>query len=80
ILSLHRCYPPDAVTAAVKQALECGSAHLANVTLCLHQALMPETLPPQLDLSTQPTLAEVGQQPVDLAVYDQLLQRGSHVH
>ncbi len=80
ILSLHRCYPPEAVTDAVKQALGCGSAHLDNVTLCLHQALIPETLPPQLDLSAQPALAEVGQQPIDLAVYDQLLQGGSHVH
>jgi transposase len=80
ILSLHRCYPSETVTDAVKQALGCGSAHLANVTLCLHQALMPETLPPQLDLSTQPTLAEVGQQPIDLAMYDQLLQGAPHVH
>jgi transposase len=80
ILSLHRCYPPEAVTAAVKQALACGSAHLDNVTLCLHQALMPDTPPPQLDLSTHPTLAQVGHQPVDLTVYDQLLRGGSHVH
>ena len=80
ILSLHRCYPPDAVTAAVRQALSCGSAHLDNVTLCLHQALFPEVAPPQLDLSTQPALAEMGQQPIDLALYDQLLQGGRDVH
>jgi len=80
ILSLHRCYPPDAVTEAVKQALTAGSAQLDHVTLCLHQILMPETLPPQLDLSTQPGLAEVGHQPLDLTLYDQLLQGASHVH
>jgi transposase len=80
ILSLHRGYPPDAVTAAVKQALACGSAHLDNVTLCLHQALSPATVPPQLDLSAHPVLAQVGHQPVDLTVYDQLLGGGSHVH
>jgi len=79
ILSLPRCYPPDAVTAAVQQALNGGSAQLDNVTLCLHQALLPEVVLPQLDLSTQPALAEVGQQPVDLAVYDQLLAGGQHV-
>ena len=80
IFSLHRCYPPEAVTAAVKQALACGCAHLDNVTLCLHQALVPDVLPPQLDLSAQPALAQVGQQPVDLTVYDQLLRGGPHVH
>ncbi len=79
ILSLHRRYPPDAVTAAVKQALACGSAHLDAVTLCLHQALAPDTLPPQLDLSSQPTLAQIGRQPVDLTPYDQLLG-APHVH
>lgn len=77
ILSLHRTFPPDAVTAAVKQALGCGCAHLDNVTLCLHQALTPDYLPPQLDLSSQPSLAHVGQQPVDLSLYDQLLRGGS---
>jgi transposase len=80
ILSLHRSYPPEAVTAAVKQALACGSAHLDNVTLCLHQALMPDAPLPQLDLSAHPTLAQVGHQPLDLTVYDQLLRGGSHVH
>jgi hypothetical protein len=60
--------------------LSCGSAHLDNVTLCLHQALTPEVVPPQLDLSTQPALAEMGQQPIDLAVYDHLLRDGQHVH
>jgi hypothetical protein len=78
ILSLHRQYPTEAVTAAVKQALACGSAHLDNVTLCLHQALSPETLPLQLDLSAQPLLAQVGQEPVDLSVYDLLLQEAIH--
>jgi hypothetical protein len=68
ILSLHRDYPPAAVTAAVNQARACGSAHLDNVTLCWHQALRPATVPPQLDLSAHPVLAQVGHQPVDLTV------------
>jgi transposase len=80
ILSLHRCYPPEAVTAAVRQALACGSAHLDNVTLCLHQTLRPDLPLPQLDLSAQPALAQLGHQPVDLTVYDQLLRGGSHVY
>jgi len=80
ILSLHRQYPTEAVTAAVKQALTCGSAQLDNVKLCLHQTLTPETVPAQLDLSTQPALAQVGQEPVDLTVYDRLLQENAHVY
>jgi len=80
ILSLHRHYPTEAVTAAVKQALACGSAHLDNVKLCLHQTLTPEPIPAQLDLSAQPALAQVGQEPVDLTVYDQLLQEDAHVY
>lgn len=80
ILSLHRRYPAEAVTAAVQQALACGSAHLDSVTLCLHQALCPETLPCQLDLSHHPTLAEMGHEPLDLAAYDQLLSGGQHEH
>nr|MBN1229867.1 IS21 family transposase [Anaerolineae bacterium] len=79
ILSLHRTYPPEAVTAAVHRALACGSAHLDNVTLCLHQALNPDCLPPQLDLSAQPALAQLGQQPIDLTVYDQFLWGETHV-
>lgn len=80
ILSLQRSYPAETVTAAVKQALACGSAHLDSVTLCLHQDLCPEVLPCQLDLSNHPTLAEVGHEPLDLAAYDQLLSGGRHDH
>lgn len=80
ILSLQRVYPPDEVTAAVTQALQCGCAHLDSVTLCLHQGLTPEMLPAQLDLSDHPTLAQVGHEPVNLTIYDQLLQGGRHDH
>lgn len=80
ILSLQRVYPPEAVTTAVTQALRCGCAHLDSVTLCLHQGLALEVLPAQLDLSDQPTLAQVGHEPVNLTIYDQLLQGGRHDH
>jgi transposase len=77
ILRLQQDYPLETVTQAVTQALACGCAHLDNVTLCLHQALWPEVCPPQLDLSTHPDLAQVGHQPLNLALYDQLLRGGS---
>jgi len=80
VLNLHRHYPPAVVTEAVRQALACGCAHLDSVTLCLHQQEQPVFTPPQLDLSAHPDLAAVGQQPVDLLVYDRLLQGGSYEH
>ncbi len=74
VLNLHRQHPSDVVTEAVRQALTCGCAHLDSVTLCLHQHEAPSFTPPQLDLSGRPGLADIGQQLVDLNIYDQLLQ------
>jgi transposase len=73
ILTLHRHYPPQAVTEAVRQALACGCAHLDSVTLCLHQHEEVPFTPGQLDLSNRPVLANVGHQPLDLLAYDRLL-------
>jgi hypothetical protein len=74
ILKLHRQYPSEEVTSAVKLALQCGCAHLDSVRLCLHQENEVEIIPAQLDLSAHPTLAQVGQEPIDLAAYDHLLR------
>ena len=44
--------------------------------LCLRQLLVPQPLPPVLDLSAWPELVEVGNQTLDLQRYDALLARG----
>jgi len=75
ILSLHRENPARQVEQAVDQALSHGCAHFDGVSLFLRQIQRPESPPPDLDLSKRPGLmhlAELGQQPVDLAQYDQL--------
>ena len=77
ILDLHRQHAAPAVTAAIQQALACGCAHLDSVTLCLHHQAESPVVLPQLDLSSRPLLAQIGQQPVDLQVYDHLLQGGT---
>ena len=75
ILSLHREHPARQVEQAVALALTHGCVHFDGVSLCLRKIQRPEAPPPDLDLSRQPGLqhlAEFGQQPVDLAQYDQL--------
>jgi len=73
ILKLHRSYPEETVNQAVRQALEMGAAHLDGVQLCLRQLISPALLPPKLAL-THPKLAAVGNQPVRLEQYNQLLE------
>jgi len=73
ILKLHRTNPPEAVNRAVQQALALGAAHLDGVQLCLRQLVAPQELPPALTL-THPQLAAVGNQPVYLEQYNQLLE------
>jgi transposase len=73
ILKLHRDYPAAEIAQAIQQALSLGRADLEGVRLCLHQ--LHDLTPPaaRLDLSTRPHLAPLGQQPLSLAQYDQLL-------
>jgi hypothetical protein len=73
ILSLHRDYPAELVEQAITQALAYGCPHLEGVRLCLHHLQSPDPQPAALDLSTRPELAEVGNQPIVLAAYEQLL-------
>lgn len=73
ILQLHQHYPPELIEQAVQQALTYQCAHADGVQLCLRQLLEP-ALPAALDLSQQPHLAAVGQQPTLLSQYDQLLE------
>lgn len=76
VLNFHREHAPDRVAQAVRMALEYGCAHAAGVRLCLRQLLNPDLLPAALDLTEHPKLLSVGDQPVELACYDQLLGGG----
>ena len=72
ILKLHRSYPAEMVNRAVQQSLEMGAAHLDGVQLCLRQLVSSEIQPLKLEL-THPKLAVMGNQPVCLDQYNQLL-------
>jgi transposase len=73
ILKLHRSYPAETVNRAVQQALEMGAPHLDGVQLCLRQLVSPVIQPTKLEL-THPKLTAVGNQPVCLEQYNQLLE------
>lgn len=72
ILKLHRTHPETLVKQAVQQALDIGAAHLDGVQICLRELVSPRPLPASLDLA-HPKLAAVGNQPVSLEQYNQLL-------
>jgi hypothetical protein len=79
ILMLHERYPTEQMEQAIERALSYGCTHLDGVLYCLHE-LTGETEPASpadmkpLDLSDRPDLDAVGNQPVDLARYEQLLK------
>jgi hypothetical protein len=73
ILKLHQEHPAERVEQAVRLALELGATHLDGVQLCLRQLQEPASTPSPLDLSNHPHLAQMGNQPVNLQQYDQLL-------
>jgi hypothetical protein len=79
ILQLHQHYDTPLVEQAIEQALSYGCAHLDGVQYCLHQ-LLEAAAPPQqvavgrLDLTDRPNLDAIGNQPVDLSRYEQLLK------
>lgn len=73
ILKLHRSYPVETVGQAIQQALEMGIPHLDGVLLCLHRVVSPAPQLPRLD-QTHPALASIGNQPVCLEQYNQLLE------
>lgn len=75
ILGLHRTYPAELVEQAVIQALEYGCIHADGVRLCLHQLLNPMQPVTPINLDRRLHLTEVGNQPLDLHCYEQLLER-----
>lgn len=73
ILKLHRDYPSQHIEQAIQQALQLGAAHFDGVQLCLRQQALPTTLPNSLALHRHPHLQGIGEQPINLSQYDQLL-------
>jgi hypothetical protein len=73
ILKLHQAYSAEQIEQAVRMTLELGATHFDGVQLCLRQLHEPAPKPSPLDLSDQPHLAQIGNQPVNLQQYDQLL-------
>ncbi|QBD76551.1 IS21 family transposase [Ktedonosporobacter rubrisoli] len=74
VLMLHQDYPSEEVAQAVEQALDLGCIHLDGILHCLHQISTSPTSAP-LDLSDRPDLDAVGNQPIDLSRYEQLLKQ-----
>ncbi len=78
VLQLHQQYPADLIEQAVTQALQYHCPHADGVELCLRQLLPSEPAPVSLDVSHNPKLQEVGQQPLSLIRYNQLLPGGQN--
>lgn len=78
ILMLHERYSTEQMEQAIERALSYGCVHLDGVLYCLYELAGEEpttaadTKP--LDLSDRPDLDAVGNQPVDLSRYEQLLK------
>jgi transposase len=74
ILQFHQEHPAAHVEQAIEQAMQIGCVHADGVRLCLHQLSDPMPRLPPLDLRERPQLAGIGAQPIDLSVYEALLQ------
>lgn len=73
VLQLHQEHPVELVEAAIEQALCDGIPHLQGVLFCLNRLQDATPAVPTLLLDTLPHLAEIGQQPLCLQQYNQLL-------
>ena len=75
VLRLHQQYPAQEIEQAVEQALAYGCVHFDGVKHCLEHLGQEADPAPLLDLTDKPHLALVGNQPLDLGRYDQLIER-----
>jgi transposase len=80
VLQLHRNYPAGQVEQAVQMALGFGCVSLDGIKHCLHQLRHPEVPIAALDLGEHPRLIGIGEQPMNLHCYDQLLTGGHNGH
>jgi hypothetical protein len=74
ILKLHQTHSADLVENAVNTAVRSGMPTLDGVMYELQKLSTPLHSVERLDLSGLPQLADIGCQPVDLQVYNQLLE------
>ena len=73
ILKLHQAHSADLVEQAVDAAVHTGMQNLDGVMYHLQRLTSPILLTNSLDMSQLPQLADIGCQPVDLQLYNQLL-------
>jgi hypothetical protein len=73
VLRLHEDYPAHLVQQAIEQALAYGCPHLDGVLHCLQQCSQDPPVMPEMDLADYPHLQAIGNQPLDLRQYEQLL-------
>lgn len=73
ILYLHRQHSSEELTAAIEKAIAHRCAHLDGVQLWLTQLNQPDPTFSTADLSKNQQLQGVGEQPLQLAVYDSLV-------
>lgn len=74
ILKLHQTYPVPLVEQAVALAVHSSMFSLDGVSYHLKRLLAPPPAITPLDMSQRPLLAQLGHQPVDLQIYNQLLE------
>ena len=79
VLRLHQQYPARLIEQAVEQAITYGCAHFDGVKHCLEHLGEQANRASLLDLTDKPHLALVGNQPLDLGCYDQLIERYAHL-
>lgn len=75
ILQLHLDYDAALVQKAIEQALVDKVPHLNGVLFCLNRLRDPAPTLKSLNNLPQPHLAQIGQAPLTLPHYDQLLQQ-----
>lgn len=73
ILYLHRDHETDEIEAAITSALAHHCAHADGVKLWLTQSKREEPTFSPVDLAHKPTLHGLGEQPLQLALYDSLV-------
>lgn len=76
ILQLHQQHPAAQVEQAIEQALSFGCPHLDGVKHCLAHLQSGPVVQGSLDLSDKPHLAALRSQAIDLACYEQLIEKG----
>lgn len=74
ILKLHQTYSAELVADAISSAVQHGLLSLDGVIYYLHKLTHTPDLIEPFDLSRHPTLADFGCQPVDLRIYERLLE------